>query len=666
MSAPFSGGPLQQSDLLGIWQSVMDDSYTQPFVQAGDGQGLEAWNQSFAQLARVSTAVDVTMESLFILPWSGQTNPPATGPNQATVTLTISRTKLLNQPLILGAGFTWVDEVAPDWSPTGTQLITTGLRYSLMTDVVFEPGESGPLTVTAIAERPGYGYNNPQPGSLNTIEQPGTNFYNTDAQITNNLVGTPLAGIAATQLIVLDIPHTVIPGHIGQYFTVTQGTNVGAIARAVSYRAPAPGALATPEPVGSGLDGGAVGLEMLFSVHSSGGPTGTFIMGEQVSLSSGATGIAIFKHMVQVGSIWKASFVLRSLPTGTITAGLILTGVQSGATMTADLIYTNASNLVTTPVLQGISTETWRVLDWVNDWGLTVTNVAQPSGGTSGTLDLLGRERNTPRISGETDTQYRQRVAAIADVVTPNAIKRRLNKVLTQGPLGLNWCFREIGAPLFPGFYWDHDAYDYDAQIFGVGLSATGLQLYEPVTQTIGGVVARAKLLMQDAIPATPFVAGSAGTTGQRGARTVIGAAGFWVGHNFVAGQPVVGVYSKVSVTPVTISTNPMQNNEAVGPSAWAGPTTWRVLVDYIRMRGYFLVNIQRSGVGDFGFAWGGLTSGVGGLADWWDVGPNWNDFYDGAAIGAANYYLAAYHAIDAIRAAGVYFEVLPLSGPCV
>ena len=177
-TAPFSGGPLQQSDLLGIWESVMDDGYTQPFVQAGDGKGMEAWNQSFAQLVRASSAVDVSMQSLFILPWSGQTNPHASGPNQATVTLSISRTGLVHQPLVLGAGFTWVDEVAQDWSATGTQNVVTGLRYSLSTDVVFEPGESGPLTVTATAERPGYGYNNPLPGSINAFENVGTGYGN--------------------------------------------------------------------------------------------------------------------------------------------------------------------------------------------------------------------------------------------------------------------------------------------------------------------------------------------------------------------------------------------------------------------------------------------------------------------------------------------------------
>ena len=144
-------GPLSQADLLAIWQSTMDDAYVEPFIEAGDGLGLEAWNQLFAQLARVSQAVDVSMQSLFILPWSGQTNPPASGPKRATVELTLARSGRPDLPLILAAGFTWVDEVIPDWSPTGTQPFNSGLRYTLVADVVFEPGESGPLSVLAVA-----------------------------------------------------------------------------------------------------------------------------------------------------------------------------------------------------------------------------------------------------------------------------------------------------------------------------------------------------------------------------------------------------------------------------------------------------------------------------------------------------------------------------------
>jgi len=723
---PFAGGPLSQADLLGIWESVMDDSYTEPFIEAGDGAGLEAWNQAFAQLERVSQAVDVSMQSLFILPWSGQTNPPASGPNQATVELTLSRTGLPQQPLVLPTG-TWVDEVSPDWSPTGTQMVVTGLRYYLSENVVFEPGESGPLTVTAVAERPGYGYNNPQPGTLTLLEQPGTRYYNVDASVTNSLPTLPVApgSIAQATMVVIDVPHVVVPGHVGQYVTFTAGTNVGAVAQMVGFR-----------PADPGVDGGAVNLALLFAVHA-GTFSGTFSVGEIAQIESttvtttiaagsngqtlpqatvfvastagfptsgqfvvdgsvvsytgttsgsftgctggtatlstsdpvsAITGYASFVHSAEVGVILKASFVMRS---GTVSPTDVIVGTQSGASLDVDIVYQDASTLAQTSPGTVPSTESWRVLDWVQDWGLSVSNAEQPSGGTAAVLDLLGRERNLPRITGEEDDTYRQRIATIADVVTPNAVKRRLNKTLTQGPLGLSWCLREIGTPLFPGLFCDVDFFDYDCQFVSGVSAAAGFQNGEPVTQSNGGVLSTGKILVFTEPPSlTPgagvLVPGNAGATGVPGIKSVVGVAGQRLGYPFVAGVPITGTKSGASGTPATVTGGLGVQYPGNNPANPPVSNAWRILVDYLRMRGYFAVCVQRSGDGDFGFGWGSGSPGVGALSDWWDSGPAWDDFYDGAPIGAAGVDLSAYHAIDAIRAAGVFFELLPMTGLCL
>jgi hypothetical protein len=650
---------LQQSDLLAIWESVMDDNYTQPFVQAGDGGGMEAWNQAFAQLARVSQAIDVTKESFFIFPWSGQTNPPASGPQQATVTLTFARTGLLNQPLVLGAGLVWVDDVEPDWSPSGTIQVNTGLRYVLQTTIVFEPGVAGPISVQAVAERPGYGYNNPLAGMLNTIEQPGTKDYNTLAALTNTNAGLPVTqnGIASVQLQCLDVPHVFVPQHVGQYVTITSGTNVGKVARMISYRA----------ANGNGVDGGAVGLEMLVAVHAS-THIGTFAVGEFVTVGGGpaAYGVLVDATTLFDGTL-AASFVLRC---GAVSVGAVVTGTVSGATATVDVIYTDASTFTPTSPTAVPSTESWRVLDWVQDWGLTVTNAAQPTGGLAGTLDLLGKERDVPRLSGEPDSSYRYRVGTIADVDTPKAIQRRLNKLLTQGPLGLSWCLREIGTVFFPGFFFGDgqghgDFWDYDAQLLSGMGTGMGYQLYEPVTQTVNGVLATGKILIQSLPPTTPFVPGSAATTGVSAGQTLVGVAGVRSNYPFVGGVPIVGKKSGFSSTPSSVTIGPQQRNDAGNP----GSTAWRVYVDYLRMRGYFVVTVQRSSAGDFGFAWGTATAppgAVGGLVDFWDTGPNWNDFYDGSPLVSAQQYLAAYGAVNQIRVAGVLVEFFPANGPCV
>src|ERR1700677_1896344 len=235
--AVFTGGPLQQSDLLTIWKSTMDDGYTEPFVEAGDGAGLEGWNQAFAQLARVSQAIDTSMGSLFILPWSGQTSPPASGAQNATVTLTLTRAGLPHQPLVLMAG-TLVDDVEPDYSPEGTQMVDTGLAFALATDLVVFPGSTGPVSVQAVAERPGYSYNNPTVGAISSIEQPGTRYYNVDAAVVNNNQGGPIGPsvVATTWIQCYDVPHVFLPQHVGQYVMVTAGTNAGRIGRAISYR----------------------------------------------------------------------------------------------------------------------------------------------------------------------------------------------------------------------------------------------------------------------------------------------------------------------------------------------------------------------------------------------------------------------------------------------
>lgn len=87
-------GPLSQAEITELWQSSVDDLFAQPLIEQGEGFGLEAYTQGHAQFARVSQAIDVAMQSLYINAWSGQTNPPASGEAFATVTLTLTRSGL--------------------------------------------------------------------------------------------------------------------------------------------------------------------------------------------------------------------------------------------------------------------------------------------------------------------------------------------------------------------------------------------------------------------------------------------------------------------------------------------------------------------------------------------------------------------------------------------
>src|SRR5271156_5698218 len=102
--------PLSIADFESVWETIVDSGYAQGFINAGEGAGYEAYTQGMAQFSRVSSAINTTMEAMYILPWSGQTSEPASGPNAATVMLTISRTGRLHEPLRLGAGLVLFDE----------------------------------------------------------------------------------------------------------------------------------------------------------------------------------------------------------------------------------------------------------------------------------------------------------------------------------------------------------------------------------------------------------------------------------------------------------------------------------------------------------------------------------------------------------------------------
>lgn len=639
--------PLTIAQFEAVWQSVVDPGFGQGFSNAGEGNGYEAYTQGMAQLARVSSAISTTMGAMYILPWSGQVAPPASGAQQATVQLTFSRTLRLQEPLVLGAGTVWYDEVEPEPAVGQGTTVNTGRRFTLQQDLVFLPGQSGPLTASAIAERPGYGYNNPQPGSINLVEQPGTQYANSGATLS---VVNPTFSKSALQTITLasaNQAEVFLPQHVGQYVTLSSVSTPTAY-RVTSYVAPASG------------NGGSVNVENDLSFS---GTTfsGTFAAGEILTVASGGTPVAYLtmRAAQQVGSSMVVVGILRvANVSSAIVAGYTVTGQSSGATFTIAVPLGDP----TPAVSYAPGASSWRILDWVLDFGLSVTNAAQPSGGTSPMLDELGYERKLPRNSGEPDSVYRQRVAVPADTVSPNAVKRMLNRTLTKGD-GLSWCFREVGTPLLPGFFYDHDAFDYDA-IVVVGTVTGTFVDGERAWQTLSnGQVAQGHALVSSAVPSTPFVPGQAGTTGIPGPSVFYGVANInpQPGGAFVAGLPIVGKNSGASSAATGVGSNPM--TFAAGLDA--GPTTNRVFLDYLRFRAYFRVEVQPSDFGEFGFFWGGAASGVGGGFDYWDDAP-FLTFYDGWAETAATAYLNAYHAVDAIRAAGVFFEVGLMTGPCV
>lgn len=421
---PFNkSGPLTQDELFELWRSVVDDKgYASPLVVQPDS-GIENIQQAHAQLAAVSAAADETFQSFYILPWSGQTNDPASGAQLATVFLSVSRTNqgtvAAGQPLIFTPGLRYLH--APfDFSDDGPVQVLTGRRYFGQGQVVLGVGDLGPVTVTAFSEAPAAGYNLPLPGTISILDQPGVGFSNFGASVVSTA--------SNSRLVLRDEPEVLTPDQIGQYVLFTAGSNIGAIARMVAYEASTPG-------------NGGVAILAAELVASVSGVVGAFKPGEQVTLAGLGT-VGTFTYLNAGYSLvaWSSS----SAPvTGT------LTGLVSGATASLTAI------LQSPHLIPETFTAAWRVLDWSADLGVVVFNSLSPTGGRVPMLDAIGSERKIFRSHGELDPEYRERVATPADVVSPNAIVRAANRAAAQ--YGLDICFREVGQALFRGFFFDGD-----------------------------------------------------------------------------------------------------------------------------------------------------------------------------------------------------------------
>lgn len=423
-------GPLTLEDLMLVWRSVTDPSYSAPLLEAGDGFGLEIPGQLAEQLARVSTAIDRTTQSLFILPWSGQTDEPASGERRSEVTIEVERASGFQNSITFRRGFRFA-EIQIDSAPEGGVEVETGRRYAVAVQTTLGPGEST-ASIPCVAERPGRGYDNPPPGVITGIVQDGVGA--------EGLGATVLAGPQSHLLRAPAVPDVPVPGHVGGYLVFTAGANMGRIYRIVGYERPQP--TASPPTGGTLVLAGVVVIQVASFA-------GTFEVGEEVEESgSGARG----KFLRAT-----ADRLILERVMGTFTAAATtLTGATSGAVATSE-----ASGLDDDGgIVSETGTAGWRVLDWESDLGFTATNPESPTGGRLATLDELGFERKLPRSPGEGDDSYRQRIAVLADTVSPNAIRRAGNRILA--PMGESVCLREAGQPLLPGFYLDHDFLDYD------------------------------------------------------------------------------------------------------------------------------------------------------------------------------------------------------------
>lgn len=71
----------------------------------------------------------------------------------------------------------------------------------------------------------------------------------------------------------------------------------------------------------------------------------------------------------------------------------------------------------------------WSILDW-RDLGVEIVSMTAPAGGRDDDLRLLGDERGYVQEPGELDEDFRHRIRQLPAVVSPNAIRRGVRRIL--------------------------------------------------------------------------------------------------------------------------------------------------------------------------------------------------------------------------------------------
>lgn len=632
MSSLPKSGALTIADLKAIWKAACDPGYAQALEQAGEGRGFEVYTQSFEQLARVSTAINRTTQSMYIAPFSGQTGEPASGGREATVTLTFTRTKRIEWPIRLRAGDVFVLHVETDYE-TGEQTgveFESGRRYVLAEDCYFAPGEAGPQTVLARAHKEGVGYENPLPRTLRRIEQFAKGFENVQATVTvvspNGLL---VPNMASATVRAINVPDTFVPSHVGQFVTFTQGANVGRFGRIAAFLPP--DLLAIP-PLGS-----AVVLELLHVVDAT-TFAGDFLAGEEIAFDNGGPAFAwaTFYETLDVSGVRTLSYFVGRGDFSLIATATNVTGVASGATLTIRAMVYNEF------FTAEVSTASWQILDYEADLGITVFNELSPTGGRSAMLDELGDERALNRSPGETDAEYRARIREVPDVVSPNAIRRALNRLLGATP----YCFREVGSELLPGFFYDGDRSAPSATPHGAQNDA-----YDTQALLLDGTVLVGGFVNQDpAVIETPdqlvCVQGYMGELRNAGTRVV------FIPENGHLPDSVVGLRVRTASGAIFMITG-------VTATPYGDARKFHRYFNYAQFRGFFLVGVRPTAGGEFGIAYDvGAHSA-------YDAAP-FLAFYDGFPTldGIVNGRIV--RALDTARAAGVGYALYPMGDePC-
>lgn len=99
----------------------------------------------------------------------------------------------------------------------------------------------------------------------------------------------------------------------------------------------------------------------------------------------------------------------------------------------------------------------WAVRDW-KDLGIVLDEIQIERNGRNDDLFMQGDQRGLYLQRGESEDQFRKRIAQMPDSVSPNALTRAINRILA--PLRLRGRVIDVGDEVL-GFFDDVDFYDY-------------------------------------------------------------------------------------------------------------------------------------------------------------------------------------------------------------
>lgn len=502
-----------KEEVLAILRNVTQESYHQPIEDDPRGS-ISAYRQMAQQSAVVADQAFTHQQASFFLPYPTQGKPPGSGLTKATFQAQIQRTKDLQDGRILeisalemvgNQGRLYVNAARVEWLPYDPE-------PSKAIDMVSEnPGYVGNLDHLA---DPDTGLlTNPHTGepALEILDIADQSDRTADGASVVSILGGP------SQIRDSGIPDQFLASDLGLYVEIlASGTaaDVGRILKIIAFEDPD-----LEDPPASGkfpnritVDDGPLRFQLSSAQADDGGVftdetivarndtpdtmtllPATVAVGDayyfgaigpfdriELNISTAGEGDWVVVWEFWSGAAWDAvgdivdntdGFKLPGLidiltPS---TPGWVATTVNSVTAYYVRARVTSVTTTTTQPLGQtatvfqpgeltaddgGIE---WRVLDW-RDMGFEIVSMTTPTGGTDDVLGLSGAGRGVYQQTNESDDQFRQRAARLADAVSPNAINRAINRELY--PYGLRGLAIDVSNG-FDGFFIDEDFIDY-------------------------------------------------------------------------------------------------------------------------------------------------------------------------------------------------------------